>query len=123
MDKISTTGGYVPALLGIDPAQQTPHNNLQKLPRYECEPLLGEAIHQGYGLGIRLPVHCPAPRLASPNLDEIQEMPNQDQAVLIATLKCVAHAEAVEGSQQVAPAWMLDWSTVVSMEAARRPLL
>ena len=31
-------------------------------------------------------------------------MPNEDEVVIIATVKCVAHADAVEGSQQVAPA-------------------
>ena len=43
--------------------------------------------------------------------------------IIIATVKCLAHAVPVEGSQQVAPAGVLDCSTVVAMDVAGRPLL
>ena len=41
----------------------------------------------------------------------------------VRAVKCVAHADAVEGSQQGAPAGMLNCSTVVAMDAAGRVLL
>ena len=50
-------------------------------------------------------------------------MPTEEEDVIITTVKCVPHADAVEGSQKVAPAGLLDWSTVVAMDAAGRLLL
>ena len=50
-------------------------------------------------------------------------MPNEDDLVIIATVKCVAHADAVEGTQQVASGGVLDCSTVEGMNAAVRLLL
>ena len=50
-------------------------------------------------------------------------MPTEEEVVIITTVKCVPHADAVEGSQKVAPAGLLDWSTVVAMDAAGRLLL
>ena len=47
-------------------------------------------------------------------------MPNADEVVIMATGKCVAHAYAVEGSQQVAPAGMLDCIPGVAMDATGR---
>ena len=52
VDKIYTAARAVPAQLGFDPAQHIPRNNFQKLSRYGLEPLLGEAINEGYGLGV-----------------------------------------------------------------------
>ena len=43
--------------------------------------------------------------------------------MILATVKCVAHTDAVEGSEQVAPVGVLDCSTVLSMDAAGRVLL
>ena len=62
----------VPAQLGIDPPHQVPHNNFQPLPRYEHEPLPGEAIAGGYGLGVMEEIPCGATELATPYLDMIQ---------------------------------------------------
>ena len=93
------------------------------MPGYEGEPLLGEAIDEGYGLGVMQRVHCGAQGLATPYLAEIQQIPNEEEVLLIATVKCVANADTVQGSQQVAPAGVLDCSTVVAMDAAERPLL
>ena len=38
-------------------------------------------------------------------------------------MNCVAHTDALEGSEQVAPAGVLDCSTVVAMDAGARVLL
>ena len=56
-------------------------------------------------------------------MNEIQESPDAEYAVILATVKCVAHADAVEGSEQEAPAGVLDCSTVVAMDPAGRVLL
>ena len=50
-------------------------------------------------------------------------MPSEEEAILIAIAKCVAHSVAVEGSHYLAPAGVLDWSTVVAMDMAGRTLL
>ena len=68
-------------------------------------------------------VPCGAKGLATPILDEVQEMANEDEVMIIATVKCVAQAEAVEESEQGAPAGVLVCSTVVSMNVAGRTLL
>ena len=123
VDKIFAAARAVPAQLGIDPAQYIPPNNFQKLARYEGEPALGKAIEKGNGLGVMQRVPCGAKGLATPILDEVQEMPTEDEVIIIARVKCVAHAAAVQGSQQVAPPGMLGCSTVVAMDVAGRPLL
>ena len=68
-------------------------------------------------------IPCGAKPLATPYLSEIQESPDAEYAVFLATVKCVAHAEAVEGSEQEAPAGVIDCSTVVAMDPAGRVLL
>ena len=90
VDKIFTAARNFLAQLGIDLAQQVPHNNFQKLPQYEREPLIGEAIDFGYGLGGMQHVPCGAQGLATQYLEEIQESPGEEQAVIVATLKCGA---------------------------------
>ena len=50
-------------------------------------------------------------------------MPGEQEVLILATVKSVAHADAVEGSQQVSPAGVLDCSTLVAMDAAGRLLL
>ena len=64
-----------------------------------------------------------AQALATPYLDEIQITPDAEYAVILATVKCVAHADVVEGSEQEAPAGVLDCSTGVAMDPAGRVLL
>ena len=113
----------VPGQLGIDPTQQAPHKNFQQLPRYEGEFLPEDAIDGGYGLSVMQDIPCRAPGLATPYLEEIQESPDYDYAVILATVKGVAHADAGEGSEPVAPAGVIVWSTVVAMDAAGRVLL
>ena len=113
----------VPAQLGIDPPQQVSHNNFQPLPRYEHESLPGGAIADGYGLGVMQEIPCDATELATPYLDEIQESPDDENAVILATGKIVAHFAAVEGSEQVAAVRVLDCSTVLRCAAAGRVLL
>ena len=54
---------------------------------------------------------------------EVQASPEERSAVIIATVKCVAHAEAVDGSKQRDPTGMLDCSTLVAMDCAGRVLL
>ena len=54
---------------------------------------------------------------------EMQASPEERSAVNIATVKCVAHAEAVEPSKQRDPAGVLDCSTPVAMDCAGRVLL
>ena len=61
--------------------------------------------------------------LSTQILDEIQEMSSEEEAIIIATVKCVAHTVAVLWSEPVAPAGVLDCSTEVSMDVARTPLL
>ena len=84
---------------------------------------MGEAINDGYGLGVMQRVPCAANGLATIILDEIQQRPSEEDAILIAIAKCVPHAVSVEGSQKVAPAGVLDCSTVMAMDVAGRVLL
>ena len=84
---------------------------------------MAEAIDFGYGLGVMQQVPCGAQGLATQYSEEIQESSGEDQAVIVATVKCVAHADAVEGYQQVAPAGVLDCRTLIAMDAAGRLLL
>ena len=82
-----------------------------------------DAIDIEYGIGEKRWIPCGAKELASPYLNEIQNTPDAEYAVILATVKCVAHTDAVEGSDQVAPAGVLDCSTVVAMDPAGRVLL
>ena len=61
-----------------------------------------EAINDGYGVGVRQRVPCGGKGLATPILDQVQEMPNEDEEIIIATGKWSGHADAVEESEQVA---------------------
>ena len=67
-------------------------------------PLPTDAIDHGYGIGVMQRIPRGAKALATPYLHEIQESPDAEYAVILATVKCVAHADAVEGSEQEAPA-------------------
>ena len=53
-------------------------------------------------------IPCGAKALDTPYLSEIQESPDADYAVSLATVKCVAHADAVEGSEHVDPVGVVD---------------
>ena len=122
VDKIFAAAREVPALLGIDPIKQVPLNNFQQ-PRSEGEALQGEAIHGGYGLSVMQQGPCGAAGLVTPYLNEIQETPDAEYAVILATVNCLAHNDAVEGSEQVHPAGDLDCSNVMAMDGAGRVLL
>ena len=54
---------------------------------------------------------------------EMQASPEERNVVIIGTVKCVAHAEAVEASKQRDPTGLLDCSTLVARDAAGRVLL
>ena len=123
VDKILLAARAVSTQLGMNPAEQRPVNTFQKFARYQGEHLLGEGINEGSGLCVMQRLPCAANGLAILILDEVQDMPTEDDVVLIATGKCVAHADAVEESQQGAPAGMLDCCTVVAMDVAGRRLL
>ena len=62
-------------------------------------------------------------RIGNANFGRNSRMPSEEEGIIIATVKWVAHAAAVQGRQQVAPAGMLDCRTVVAMDVAGRPLL
>ena len=68
-------------------------------------------------------VQCAQNGLKTSILDEIQQRASEEEAILIAITKCMAHAVAVEGSQKVVPAGVLDWSNVEAMDMAGRTLL
>ena len=70
-----------------------------------------------------LGVPCGLQGLATSILHEVQMMPYEAKVIILATLKCVAHTDAVDGSEQLAPAGVLDCSTMVAMDVAGRPLL
>ena len=123
VDSIYAAVRSVPAQVGIDPTQQVPHNNFQQLPRYDNEPLAGDSIDACFGLGIMQEIQCAAPGLAKPYLEQIQETPEDEDALILATVKCVAHIDSVEASEQVAPVGVLDCSTVLALHAAGRVLL
>ena len=59
-------------------------------------------------------IPCGTKGLATRYLDEIHNSPDAEYAVILPTVKCVAHADAVEGSEQEAPAGVLDSSTLVA---------
>ena len=96
VEKIFAATRAVPAKLEIDHVQHIPVNNFQKLARYEQDALVGEALDEGYGLTVIQRVHGGAKGLSTPIFDEVQEMPTEDEVVIIATVKCVAHAVAVD---------------------------
>ena len=123
VDKIHEAAEEVQSQQVIHPNQDVPHNNFQNLSQYVQEALLAEAINEGYGLAVMQKVLCAASGLATPILDEISEMPSEEEAIIIARVKCVAHSDAVEGGQQISPVGVLDCSTVVAMHVAGRPLL
>ena len=50
-------------------------------------------------------------------------MPTEQEAVIIATVKNIAHGYVVEGSEQEAPTGVVDCSTLMVMDAAGRILL
>ena len=100
-----------------------PQSTRQQLAPYEFEPLPRKAIDNGYGLGIMQETQCSVPSLASPYLVEVEASPEERSAVIIDTVKCAAHAEAVDGSKQRDPAGVLDCSTLVAMDVAGRVLL
>ena len=54
---------------------------------------------------------------------EMQASPDERNAVIVATVKCVAHADAVEASKQRDPVGVLDCSTLVAMDSAGIVLL
>ena len=49
--------------------------------------------------------------------------PEAQFAVILATVKCVAHVDTVEGSVQEAPPGVLDFSNEVAIDQAGRVLL
>ena len=53
---------------------------------------------------------------------EMQAAPDERNAVIIATVKCVAHADAVEASKHRDPGGVLDCSTLGGMDPAGRVL-
>ena len=57
---------------------------------------MAEEIDEGFGLGVRNRFPCVVKGLETPILDEIHDLPGEQEAVIIATVKCVAHADAVE---------------------------
>ena len=54
---------------------------------------------------------------------EIQETPDDQYPEILGKVKYLAHADAVAGSKQEAPAGVLDSRTVVAMDPAGRLLL
>ena len=56
---------------------------------------MDEEFGGGYGFGViqRLPWGLKG--FATPILGEVQEMPTEAEVILIATVKCVAHPDAV----------------------------
>ena len=56
-------------------------------------------------------------------MDEVQEIPNEGEVIVIATVKCVAHADAVELNEQVPRAGVLYCSIVVARDVAGRVML
>ena len=111
------------AQLGIDPTLHAPHNNFEQIAPYEEAPLPTDEIDLAYGVGVMQQIPCGGKTLATPYLDEILETPDAEYVVILATLKCVAHGDAVDGSEQEAAACVLDCSTVVAMDPAGRILL
>ena len=61
--------------------------------------------------------------LATPILDEVQQMPREEEASIIETENCVPKSNAFEGTQQGAPLRVLECSTLVALHGVARPLL
>ena len=108
---------------GIDATQHHPIYIFQKLPRYEVEPLLNEKDEEVHARCVTQRVPSGVQGLATPILQEVEMMPNENEAIIIATLRCVAHIDSVEVSEHVAPAGMLDCSTLVAIYNTRCRLL
>ena len=64
-----------------------------------------------------------APGLVTPYLEEILESPGNEYAVILATVKCAAHTDNGEGTEQVAPVGVIDSTAVMGMDAAGRVIL
>ena len=118
VDYIIAATREVPTQLSINPTQYLPRKNFMKVPHYQRESFMVEEINEEYGLGVMQP--GAANGLATPILEEVQEMPNEVIAIIIATVKCVAPACAVEEIEQVAPADLLDCNTVMAIDVAGR---
>ena len=84
-----------PANLGIDPALRVSYNNFHQLARYSEEALPSAANDVGYGICVMQQIQSGAIALATPYLEEIQNMPDAHVAQNLATVNCVAHADAV----------------------------
>ena len=123
LGQILTAARNKPSELGIDPDSHVPHNIRQELSPYEFEPLPRRAIDDGYGLSVMQENPCSVASLASPYLMEMQASPDERNAIIVATGKCVAHADAVEASKQSDPVGVLDCSTLVAMGPTGRILL
>ena len=65
VDTILAAAREVNAQLGIDPEEHEPVTNFWKLPAYEKEPLMAEAIDEGFGLSVMSSVPCAAKGLAT----------------------------------------------------------
>ena len=115
VDNILTAARGVPDQLGKEPTHHAPNNNFQQVKPYEKVSLPTDAIDLGYGIGVMQRIPCGAKALDTPYLNEIQESPDAEYAVILATGKCVAHADAGEESEQEAPAGVLDCSPVIAM--------
>ena len=57
--------------------------------------MMDEAFAEGFVLGVRKRAPCRANGVIPPILEEIQEMPGEKGVVLLATVKCLAHDDAV----------------------------
>ena len=123
LDQILTAARNTPNELGIHPEYHVPHNIRQALPPYELEPLPRQAIDDGSGLSVMQEIPCGVASLATPYLREMQASPEERNAVIIATVKCLAHANAVTASKQTDPVGVLDCNTLVAMDSAGRVLL
>ena len=78
VDKIFASERAAPAYFGRDHGRYIPLKNFKKLPRYEGEPMMGEAINDGYGLDVLQRVPCRAKGLATSILYDVLEMHHQN---------------------------------------------
>ena len=53
-------------------------------------------------------------------LDDVQEIPNEEEELVISTVNCEPENGAVEESEQVAPGLVLEFSTLMPMDEAVR---
>ena len=77
---------------------------------------MGEPSIEGYGVRVLQPEPCAVKGLATPILDGLQEMPNENEAIIVATVKCVAPADGLEESEHIPPSGVLDWSTLFTLD-------